>query len=139
MSEQPQASAGGRVRYWAGWAMSGLVIAFTVLDGTMKVAALPIVMQSAQQLGYPGSAAFARELGVLLLASTLLYAAPRTAVLGAILLTGYLGGAAAAHVRLGNPLFSHVLFGVYFGVLAWAGLYLRDPRIRALIPLRGVA
>ena len=78
----------------------------------------------------------ARVLGALLLAGTLLFAAPRTAVLGAILLTAYLGGAVAAHVRVGNPLFTHVLFGVYLGVLLWGGLYLRDIRIRALIPLR---
>jgi hypothetical protein len=66
----------------------------------------------------------------------LLYAAPRTAVLGAILLTGYLGGAAATHVRVGSPLFTHVLFGVYLGLLLWGGLYLRDAAVRRLIPLR---
>ena len=64
-----------------------------------------------------------------------LYALPRTAVLGAILLTGYLGGAVAAHARLGDPLFTHVLFGVYVGIAVWGGLWLRDPRVRALIPL----
>jgi len=73
---------------------------------------------------------------VLLLACTLLYAAPQTAVLGAILLTGYLGGAVVTHVRVGDPLFSHILFGVYVGVFLWLGLYLRDPRLRALVPLR---
>ena len=73
----------------------------------------------------------ARNLGVILLVCTLLYAAPQTAMLGAILLTGYLGGAVATHVRVGSPLFSHVLFGVYLAVLMWGGLYLRDARLRA--------
>jgi len=75
-------------------------------------------------------------LGVILLASTALYAYPRTAILGAILLTGYLGGAVAAHLRLDDPLFTHVLFGVYLGALAWGGLWLRDPALRAVFPLR---
>ncbi len=73
---------------------------------------------------------------MILLVCTALYAAPPTAVLGAILLTGYLGGGVAAHLRVGDPLFSHVLFGVYLGVMLWGGLWLRDPRLRALMPLR---
>jgi hypothetical protein len=77
-----------------------------------------------------------RGLGLLLLLCTALYAWPRTAVLGAILLTGYLGGAVASHVRLGNPLFTHILFGVYLGIFAWGGLFLRDARLRALLPWR---
>jgi hypothetical protein len=81
----------------------------------------------------------ARGLGVVLLICTLLYAAPQTAVLGAVLLTGYLGGAVATHVRAESPLFTHVLFGVYLGALAWAGLYLRDARLRALFPFRARA
>ena len=75
----------------------------------------------------------ARKLGALLLAGTLLYVWPRTSLLGAILVTAFLGGAVATHVRLGNPLFTHVLFGVYVGVLMWAGLVLRDPRLRTLL------
>ncbi len=78
-----------------------------------------------------------RELGLILAIGTILYAVPRTAVLGAILLTGYLGGAVAMHFRVGSPLFSHTLFGVYLGVLAWGGLWFRDPRVRALIPIAG--
>ena len=74
-------------------------------------------------------------LGGLLLVSTALYLIPRTAVLGAILLTGYLGGAVASHARIGSPLFTHELFGVYLGVFVWGGLWLRDSRIRTLIPL----
>ena len=128
--------AGGRNRnYWIGWVMSGLVIAFLLMDATMKMLALPVVLEASGPLGFPG-AAMARGLGILLLLCTLLYAAPRTAVLGAILLTGYLGGAAATHVRVGSPLFTHVLFGVYLGLLLWGGLYLRDAAVRRLIPLR---
>jgi hypothetical protein len=115
--------------------MSGLVIAFLLMDATMKMLALPVVLEASGPLGFPG-AAMARGLGILLLLCTLLYAAPRTAVLGAILLTGYLGGAAATHVRVGSPLFTHVLFGVYLGLLLWGGLYLRDAAVRRLIPLR---
>jgi hypothetical protein len=128
-------SARGRT-YWVGWGLSGLVIAFLLLDAGMKLLALPIVIETTASLGWQGGEVLARELGVILLICTLLYAAPQTAVLGAILLTGYLGGAVATHVRIGSPLFSHVLFGVYIGVLLWGGLYLRDARIRTLLPLR---
>lgn len=125
-------------RYWVGWAMSGLVIAFLLMDATMKLLALPVVLETSGQLGFVG-ADMARTLGVVQLVCTLLYIAPQTAVLGAILVTGYLGGAVATHVRVGSPLFTHDLFGVYLGLLIWGGLYLRDARIRALVPLRGRA
>ena len=121
-----------------GYLMSGLVVAFMVFDGAMKLVPLDIVIKSTAELGYPVSPAFARGLGVLGLVCTGLYAVPRTAVLGAILLTGYMGGAVASHLRLGDPLFSHILFGVYLGLLVWGGLFLRDARVRALIPLRGL-
>lgn len=120
----------------AGWAISGLVILFLLMDGVMKLLALPIVLETTGQLGWPATPENARLLAVLLLVPTLLYALPRTAVLGAILLTGYLGGAVATHVRIGNPLFSHILFGVYLGIAMWAGLWLRDPRLRDLLPIR---
>jgi hypothetical protein len=119
---------------WAGRVMSGLVIFFLLLDGAMKLVPLDVVIKASEPLGIPGS--LARTLGVLTIVCTLLYAFPRTAVLGAILLTGYLGGAVATHLRVGDPLFTHVLFGVYLGLLAWGGLYLRDSRLRALIPLQ---
>ena len=135
MSDKSQMPGARSARYWIGWAMSGLVIAFMLMDATMKLLALPIVIQTSGALGFQG-ADMARELGVILLICTVLYVAPQTAVLGAVLLTAYLGGAVASHVRVGNPLFSHVLFGVYLGVLLWGGLWLRDPRVRALIPLR---
>jgi hypothetical protein len=87
-----------------------------------------------ERLGYPESVI--QGLGIVLLVCTILYAIPRTSILGAILLTGYLGGAVAANVRVGNPLFSHTLFPVYVALLVWAGLYLRDRRLRGLIPVR---
>jgi hypothetical protein len=124
----------GAVR--AGWALSGIAILFFLMDGGMKLSNLPIVAETSAQLGWPADLGTIYLLATLLLGSTLLYAIPRTAVLGAIVLTGYLGGAVATHVRVGSPLFSHVLFGVYLGVIVWAGLWLRDPRIRALLPLR---
>jgi hypothetical protein len=118
-----------------GWMLSGLAILFLVMDSTMKLLALPVVVESCAALGL-GGVNIARALGTLLIVCTILYAAPRTAVLGAILLTGYLGGAVATHVRAGNPLFSHVLSGVYVGVIVWAGIYLRDPKLRMLMPTR---
>ena len=132
MASEEQASGRGRT---IGWVLSGLVIAFLLMDATMKLLALSVVLEAQEPLGFSG-AATARGLGVLLLVCTLLYAAPQTAVLGAILLTGYLGGAVATHLRVGDPLFSHILFGVYVGVFLWLGLYLRDARVRALVPLR---
>jgi hypothetical protein len=117
---------------WTGRVMSGLVIAFLLMDGAMKLIPLQVVIDTSQQMAIPLD--IIRTLGVLTLAGTLLYAWPRTSVLGAIILTGYLGGAIYAHFRLADPLFTHTLFGVYLGLLIWGGLYLRDPRVRALIP-----
>lgn len=136
VSSTQSALPGGRDRkYWGGWLMSGLGIAFLLMDSVMKLMALPIVLETGGPLGFPG-ADMARGLGIVLLVCTLLYVAPQTTVLGAILLTGYLGGTVATHVRAGSPLFTHVLFGVYLGVLLWGGVYLREPRLRMLIPLR---
>jgi hypothetical protein len=119
---------------WIGRVMSGLVIAFMLLDGAMKLVPLDVVVTTSEQMGIPGS--LARMLGILGLICTVLYAVPRTSIIGAILLTGYLGGAIASHLRLGDPIFTHTLFGLYLGLLVWGGLYLRDDRLRALIPLR---
>jgi len=133
---QQRATVGRGGQYWAGVVASGLVIAFLLMDATMKLLVLPVVTESSAALGFAGTAAMARGLGLLLLVCTLLHVVPKTSALGALLLTAYLGGAVATHVRVGNPLFSHVLFGVYMGVLMWAGLWLRDANIRKLIPLR---
>ena len=124
-----------KVRLWAGRILSALVSLFLVMDGVMKAMMLPIVVEGTKKAGYPEGSMFG--IGCVLLACTLLYLIPRTSILGAILLTGYLGGAVATHVRIGDPMFSHTLFPVYFGVMAWGGLYLRESRLAALIPLRG--
>lgn len=120
----------------AGHALSGLVTAFLAVDGAVKLVPIGPVTETMGQLGWPTSAEMARTLGILTLAATALYAWPRTAVLGAILLTGYMGGAIATHLRVGSPVFSHLMFGVYLGLMLWGGLWLREPRLRALIPLR---
>ena len=116
---------------WTGRAFSTLAVLFLLMDSVMKIMKAEVVVKGSTALGYPESVIFG--LGVVLLLSTALYAIPRTAVVGAILLTGYLGGAVATHVRVGDPLFSHVLFPVYLGVFIWAGLVLRDVRLRELI------
>jgi hypothetical protein len=123
-----------RRTYWISWVLSGLVIAFLVMDGAMKLVPLQPVIDTLTQLGY--SPDIARPLGILLLICTLLYAIPRTSLLGAVLLTGYLGGAMATHVRIGSPLFTHILFGFYLSLFIWGGLYLRDTKLRALFPIR---
>ncbi len=116
-----------------GWGLTGVVALFLAMDGAMKLMDLPQVKSATAQLGWP--ARLDVTLGVIEAACVVLYLVPRTAVLGAVLLTGLLGGAIATHVRVGDPLFSHVLFGVYVGLMAWGGLWLRDARVRALLPL----
>jgi hypothetical protein len=135
MSVQSHTASTRGVSHWLGWGLSGLAVAFLVVDAGMKLLALPVVLEASGELGFPGEP-MARQLGIILLLSTIFYAVPPTAVLGAILLTGYLGGAVAAHLRLGDPLFTHTLFGVYGGLLVWGGLYLRDANLRAIFPLR---
>jgi hypothetical protein len=120
---------------WIGRTFSVLVILFLLMDAGMKIAALPIVTESAVMIGWTADPGFWRAMGLLLLAITALYAWPRTAMLGAILLTGFLGGAVATHLRMSDPLFSHTLFGVYLGIALWGGLWLRDARVRNLLPI----
>ena len=119
----------------AGWIGSGLLIVFLIMDAGLKIAALPVVSETVVALGWTPDPEFWRGMGLLLLVLTGLYSWPRTAVFGAILLTADFGGAVATHARIGSPLVSHTLFGVYLGGMAWAGLWLRDPRIRALLPI----
>jgi len=119
---------------WAGRILSGLVVVFLIPDAIIKFIKPAPVVDAFAHLGLPLSSSV--TLGILLLSCTVLYAIPRTSVLGAILLTGYLGGAVATHLRVGDPLFSHILFPTYLGVVLWLGLYLREGRLRALIPLR---
>jgi len=119
-------------RIWAGRIMSWLPALFLIADAIMKLMKPAFVVEANVQLGYHASVIV--PLGVLLLVITILYLIPRTAVLGAILLTGYLGGAVATHVRVGTEIFP-IVFAIVFGVLLWGGLYLRDRRVSSLIPL----
>ncbi len=121
----------GRGAVWTGRVLSGLVVLFLGFDAFMKVARLPAALEGTSQLGYPVSVV--PMLGVVQLVCLALYLVPRTAALGAILWTGYLGGAIATHVRVENPLFSHVLFPIYVAAFLWGGLWLRDRRVRALL------
>lgn len=120
---------------WAGRILSGLAILFLLMDSAIKLVPIQAVYDSLQELGYPATTGFARLLGVITLAGTLLYAWPRTALLGAVLLTGLFGGAIATHLRLDHPLLSHTLFGVWLGLFVWGGLWLRDDRVRRVMPL----
>jgi hypothetical protein len=119
---------------WAGRILSGAVILFLLVDGGMKLVPIDAVIAASQEFRIPVE--LARTLGIITLACTILYAVPATSVLGAILLTAYMGGAVYTHLRIGSPLFSHTLFGVYLGVMIWGGLWLRDAAVRALIPFR---
>ncbi len=114
-----------------GRTLSALVALFMLVDGVCKALEVGVHMEASMKLGYPAHSV--RWIGLALVVSTVLYLLPRTATLGAILVTGYLGGAVATQVRADDPWF---LFPVVFGVLAWGGLYLRDAQVRALIPLR---
>ena len=133
-SDAQSAAPLSKGRLWTGRIMSALPALFLFVDAVGKLVKPAPVVEGTLQLGYPESVILG--LGIVLLACTVLYVIPRTAILGAILLTGYLGGAVATHVRVGSPLFTHILFPVYVAVLIWGGLYLRDERLRALIPLR---
>ena len=119
---------------WSGRVVSGLVIVFLLFDGAIKLVPWPVVTETMDRMGYGSSETLARSLGLITLVCTVLYAVPPTSILGAILLTGYLGGAIASHVRIGSPLLSHVLFGFYLGLMVWGGLWLRDRHLRALLP-----
>jgi DoxX-like family len=117
-----------------GWALSIVTILFMLFDAAGKLALESHVVDATTKIGYPVDAI--RPIGVIALLCTVAYAVPRTAILGAVLLTGFCGGAVASKIRIEDPLFSSILFGVYFGLIAWGGLYLRDERLRALLPLR---
>ncbi len=125
-----QATAAPAARVWAGRAMSALVILFMAFDGVTKALQVPAVVQASAQLGFGARAVFG--IGIVALACTALYAIPRTAPLGALLLTGYLGGAVATQVHTGAPAFP-VIFPVLLGAVAWGGLALRDRRLGALL------
>lgn len=119
---------------WIGRVMSTLFALFLLMDSTIKLIPIDAVTKTMTEMQLPVT--MARPIGIIELASLALYLWPRTAVLGAVLFTGVFGGAIASHWRLGDPLFSHTLFGVYLGILMWGGLWLRDERLRAIMPLR---
>jgi len=126
--QQPAPSS---TRLYAGRALSAVATLFLAFDAALKVAQVPAVIKGSAELGF--APATIVPLGIVLLTCVLLYAVPATSILGAILLTGYLGGAIATHVRMGNPLFSHTLFPLYVAAFIWGGLLLRDRRVKALL------
>jgi hypothetical protein len=133
MSAETLVPAASRTRLWISWVLSGLFIAFMLFDIGIKLSGMPIVAETQRALGWPVElTAFIAGLEAVLLA---LYVFPRTSVLGAVLFTALFGGTVATHLRTGDPLFSHVLFGVYLALFMWGGLWLREPRLRALFPL----
>jgi hypothetical protein len=117
-----------------GWALSGLFGAFMAFDVAIKLVQLPVVGDTLKALGWPPEFGF--PIGFMELLAVVLYFYRRTSILGAVLMTGILGGAVASHVRIGSPLFSHVLFGIYLGLFMWGGLWLRDPSVRQMLPVR---
>lgn len=125
-----------KTRLRIGVGLSTLVVLMLALDAAGKLFAPEAMIANSPPLGLPDDPAFHRTLGAILAVCIAAYAWPRTAVLGAALLTAYLGGAVATHLRVGSPLLSHTLFGVYLGAFVWLGVYLREPRLRDLMPLR---
>jgi hypothetical protein len=117
-----------------GRALSALAILFLAFDTAIKLAGMSVVAETLSSLGYSADLGF--TIGVVELVCLVLYVVPRTAVVGAILLTALFGGGIATHIRVGSPVFTHILFGVYLGLFVWGGLYLRSARLRELIPLR---
>lgn len=123
-----------RTMVWTGRILSGLGAGLMLVDSLVKVLKLAPAVKGTAELGFPPESVMV--LGILELAGTLLYLFPRTTLLGAIVLTGYLGGAIATHVRLSNPLFTHVLSPTYIALLIWGGMYLREERLRTLMMTR---
>jgi hypothetical protein len=122
---------------WAGYALTGAFTVFMLFDVGIKLMRHPMVEETMRQLGFNGGLGF--PIGVIEAVCLVLYLMRRTAVLGAVLFTGLFGGAIATHLRHADPLFSHVLFGVYLGLFMWGGLWLRDPLLRSLFPIRSMA
>jgi len=129
-----QTGVRSRKSLWTGRMISGIAILFMLFDSITKLLKVDAVVKASAQLGYSGAALSA--IGAILLVCVVVYVIPRTSILGAVLITGYLGGAVATNLRVGTPIFSNVLFPVYFGVLVWAGLYLREQRVRQFFSLK---
>jgi hypothetical protein len=124
----------GKAARWTGYGLSGLIVVAMLLDGGIQLAAFDFVTQGMAEFNLPGS--WARPLGAITVLCTLLYAVPRTSVLGAILLTGFFGGTIATHLPGKDALLPHIVIALVLGAMTWGGLWLRDPRLRALLPLR---
>jgi len=133
MQSSTESASVSKGSLWAGRLVSGLAVLFMIFDGITKVMRLRQVIEASVRIGFPENTIVG--IGASLLVCTALYVFPRTSVLGAILLTAHLGGAVAANVRVGSPIFN-TSFPVIFGMLVWLGLFLRESRLRALIPLR---
>jgi hypothetical protein len=123
-----------RKSIWTGRILSGVAVVFMLFDSITKILKVDAVVKASAQFGY--SVGLLSAIGIILLCCVVVYVIPRTSVLGAILITGYLGGAVEANLRIGTPLFSNALFPVYFAILVWAGVFLRDSEIRKILPLR---
>lgn len=134
MQSAAKTASGSKKMLWAGYIVSALAVLFLLFDAIIKLLKLAPAVEGTVRLGYPEGLVV--NIGIILLVCTVIYAVPRTAFLGAVLLTGYLGGAVATNLRVGNPLFSNILFPVYVAIFIWGGLFLRDARLRSLIPLR---
>jgi hypothetical protein len=124
-----------KARLWGGRITGGIAVLFLTFDCAIKLVVIPPVTESMIHLGYP--TALSRTLGVIETLCLVTYLVPRSAVFGALLMTGYLGGAVTSHLRVGDPLFTHILFPIYVAALLWGGLWLRDDRVRQLVPVRG--
>jgi len=134
MTDAPPAGNLPKPLVWTGRVMSGLLAVFLAFSAGIKLMHRPEVTETLTGLGWPAAAGF--PIGLLEATCLVLYLVPRTAILGAVLMTGLLGAAMATHIRVGSPLYSHILFGLYMGLFAWGGLWLRDARLRALLPWR---
>lgn len=134
MSSSIENATTSKSKLWTSYALSGIAVLFMIFDTGIKIIRESHAVEGTIQLGYTDSSVV--TIGIIEAVCLVLYLIPRTSVFGMILFTGYLGGAVATHVRLGNPLFSHILFSVYIAILLWGGLYLREQRLRELIPFR---
>lgn len=134
MPEGSTSASPSKGQVWLGRILSAVIILFLAADGVAKLFMPKPVVDASAHLGLP--LPLTHNLGYVLLFCVVVYAIPSTSILGAILLTGYLGGAVCTHLRVGDPLATHALFPIYFGILTWLALYLRDSRLRTLIPFR---
>lgn len=132
-ADAPAGTTTTKTQLWGGRILTGAFTAFMTFDIAIKLLGLPVVDETMVRLGWPQELSW--NIGLMELVFLGLYLFPRTALLGGVLMTGLLGGAVATHVRIGDPLFSHVLFGVYLASFMWGGLLLRDARVRAVFPI----